>query len=102
LDRGLATRSAHESYYAMLYAARAALSERDESARTHRGTWHMFRIALVEGGSFSSDLFDKAQRAQTTREDADYDAVGLSDEEAEDLFRDATTFVDAVAAELEA
>jgi hypothetical protein len=28
---------------AMLYAARAALSEGDEHARTHRGTWNLFR-----------------------------------------------------------
>jgi uncharacterized protein (UPF0332 family) len=31
------------AYYAMLYAARAALSESDEHARTHRGAWHLFR-----------------------------------------------------------
>jgi uncharacterized protein (UPF0332 family) len=37
------------AYYAMLYAARAALSERDEYARTHRGAWHLFHT----GGSIS-------------------------------------------------
>lgn len=31
------------AYYAMLNAARAALSEDDQHSRTHRGTWHLFR-----------------------------------------------------------
>jgi uncharacterized protein (UPF0332 family) len=39
-DLGLAISAA---YYAILYAARAALSESDEHARTHGGTWHLFR-----------------------------------------------------------
>jgi uncharacterized protein (UPF0332 family) len=38
------------AYYAMLYAARAALSESDVYARTHSGIWHKFRRAFVEGG----------------------------------------------------
>jgi uncharacterized protein (UPF0332 family) len=35
------------AYYAMMYGARAALSERGISAKTHRGTWHEFRVAFV-------------------------------------------------------
>ena len=35
------------AYYAMLYAARAALSEDDESARTHRGRWNAFRLRML-------------------------------------------------------
>jgi uncharacterized protein (UPF0332 family) len=97
LDQGLATRSVHESYFAMLYAARASLSERDESAKTHRGTWHLFRAAFVEGGEFPTELYGRAQRAQTMREGADYDAAPLSAEEAEALHQDAARFVDAVA-----
>ena len=44
------------AYYAMLYGARAALSERDTSAKTHRGTWHEFRGAFVESGRIDADL----------------------------------------------
>lgn len=39
------------AYYSMLYAARAALSEDEENARTHRGTWNRFRIRYVEGAA---------------------------------------------------
>ena len=35
------------AYYAALYAARAALSEQDVHARSHRGTWHEFRQRFV-------------------------------------------------------
>lgn len=35
------------AYYAMLYAARAALSEDDEYARTHGGVWHLFHQRYV-------------------------------------------------------
>ena len=38
--------AANTAYYAMLNAARAALSERGEHAKTHSGTW-----TLVEGAA---------------------------------------------------
>lgn len=98
LERGLATRSVHESYYAMLYAARAALSERDETARTHRGTWHLFRATFVEPHGFDVRLYQCAHQAQTMREGADYDAADVSDREAEDTYRNASGFVEAVEA----
>lgn len=100
LEREFPTRSVHESYYAVLYAARAALSERDQQARTHRGTWHLFRLAFVETGQFEVGLYDRAQRAQSMREDADYDAAGFAPEEAQQLMEDAGRFVDATAAML--
>jgi uncharacterized protein (UPF0332 family) len=39
------------AYYAMLYAARAALSEEDLNARTDGGTWQLFRETFVDRGS---------------------------------------------------
>ncbi|MHB1810392.1 MAG: hypothetical protein ACYCU0_14030 [Solirubrobacteraceae bacterium] len=41
------------AYYAMLYAGRAALSERAVNVRTHRGTWSMGGrlIAVAAGGA---------------------------------------------------
>jgi uncharacterized protein (UPF0332 family) len=62
------------AYYAMLYGARAALSERDTSARTHRGTWHEFRTAFVESGAIDAALAAEVQKLQPEREQADYDA----------------------------
>jgi uncharacterized protein (UPF0332 family)/predicted nucleotidyltransferase len=62
------------AYYAMLYAARAALSERDDYGRTHDGTWFKFRQTFVEReSSFDAQLASRAQRTKTRREDADYE-----------------------------
>jgi integrase len=36
-----------------LFAARAALSERDQDAKTHRGTWSLFHQEFVAGGTFT-------------------------------------------------
>jgi uncharacterized protein (UPF0332 family) len=40
------------AYYGMLYAARAALSERGEYAKTHSGTWTLFSQVFVAPGEF--------------------------------------------------
>lgn len=56
------------AYYAMLYAARAALSERGLNAKTHRGTWAIFRESFVATGLLSAELYEAAQRAQRLRE----------------------------------
>jgi uncharacterized protein (UPF0332 family) len=48
------------AYYSMLYAARAALSEDDENARTHRGMWNLFRIRYVTVDAFDVALFTLA------------------------------------------
>jgi uncharacterized protein (UPF0332 family) len=44
------------AYYAMLYAARAALSEQDRYAKTHSGTWTLFRETFVRDGRFDPAL----------------------------------------------
>jgi uncharacterized protein (UPF0332 family) len=62
------------AYYAMLYTARAALSERDASAKTHKGTWHEFRSAFVQSGEIDAALTAEVQKIQPEREQADYDA----------------------------
>ncbi len=62
------------AYYAMLYSARAALSERNSSAKTHKGTWHEFRSMFVESGAISAELAAEVQKLQPEREQADYDA----------------------------
>ena len=67
--------------YSMLYAARASLSEGGEHARTHRGTWDLFRESYVVTDAFDDALFQLAQQAQTAREGADYEAATPSEEE---------------------
>jgi uncharacterized protein (UPF0332 family) len=86
------------AYYAMLYAARAALSERDTYAKTHSGTWNLFHERFVEGGSFDSELLTNARKVQPKREDADYEAWAAPREEAERVIELAATFLAAVEA----
>lgn len=90
------------AYYAMLYAARAALSEDDEHARTHRGSWHLFRARYVATDAFDASLFTLAQHAQAAREGGDYEAVRPSREEAERYVVGADQFIAAVAQMLDA
>jgi hypothetical protein len=51
-DAGHATTAICTAYYAMLYGARAALSERDRHARSHAGPWALFREELVLARQF--------------------------------------------------
>ncbi|MBD0329753.1 MAG: HEPN domain-containing protein [Thermoleophilia bacterium] len=96
LEAGFEEGAVSAAYYAMLYAARAALSEEDRNARTHRGTWQLFRETFVEPGRFDADLVAAAQRAQGAREGADYDARRVSAEDAERLCAVAERFVAAI------
>jgi uncharacterized protein (UPF0332 family) len=84
------------AYYAMLNAARAALSEDDQSARTHRGTWNAFRIRYVTTDAFDAGLFTMAQHAQAAREGADYAAVTPTGEEASRYVSGAADFIAAI------
>ena len=84
------------AYYAMLNAARAALSENDEQARTHRGTWHRFHDRYVASGAFDEKLHTLATSAQHARERGDYEAVTPHPDEAEEIVDGASAFVTAV------
>jgi uncharacterized protein (UPF0332 family) len=84
------------AYYSMLYAARAALSERDEHARTHRGTWNLFRTTYVVTDAFEAALFTLAQHAQAAREGGDYEAVRPGREEADRYVAGAADFIGAI------
>lgn len=84
------------AYYAMLYAARAALSESDEYARTHRGTWHLFRERYVITDAFDQHLYALAQRAQEARENGDYEAITPSRSEAREIVAATGDFIAAV------
>lgn len=83
LASGHLSGSVSVAYYAMLNGARAALSEDDENARTHRGTWNLFRERYVVTDAFEDDLYRLAQHAQTAREGADYEAITPSEEDAQ-------------------
>lgn len=88
------------AYYAMFYAAKAALSEDDEYARSHRGTWHLFHQRFVATDAFDEDLHALAQRAQKAREGADYEAKTPPQEEAKSYVDGAADFLAAIEAML--
>lgn len=84
------------AYYALLYAARAALSEADRNAKTHRGVWSLFGELFVTTGRFDPELVAAAQRARELREAADYEARSVSRDEAETVLAEADRFLSAV------
>ena len=84
------------AYYAMLYAARAALSEDDAYARTHRGTWHLFHDRYVATDAFDQHLHALAQRAQDAREKGDYEAITPDRSQAEAIVAGTADFIAAV------
>jgi uncharacterized protein (UPF0332 family) len=95
-EADLPENSASEAYQAMFSAAKAALSERDREARSHRGTWSLFEDLFVRPGAFDSRLRDAARNAEELRYDSDYRLGGASQQEATNALADAEEFVDAV------
>jgi uncharacterized protein (UPF0332 family) len=89
------------AYYAALYAARAALSEHDVQARTHRGAWHEFRQRFVVDGSIDAGVATELQRLQAEREQADYDAAEVALTDAQAAIAAAARFIAAVATVLQ-
>jgi uncharacterized protein (UPF0332 family) len=85
----------------MLYAARAALSERDLHAKSHRGTWSLFNEHLVRNGPVDQGIAAKARNAERLRYEADYDAADVDRDTAESVLADAERFVKAVIAALD-
>jgi uncharacterized protein (UPF0332 family) len=81
------------AYYAMLYGARAALSEREIYAKTHRGAWHELRRAFVETGELDGELVAAVQKVQPDREQADYDAWQAPADEARSAIELAKRFL---------
>lgn len=102
LERELLPSAVSAAYYAMLYAARAALSERDRFARTHSGTWQLMREEFVFSDALDEELVRMAQKAQSRREYSDYQAGGFGRRETAEIVSDAGRFVAAIEALLDA
>jgi len=84
------------AYYAMLYAARAALSEEDRYAKTHSGTWQLFRETFVSTQRFGDQLLARAEQTLPLRLGVDYDARPVEREEAETVVDLAARFLQAI------
>lgn len=96
LDAGFPPVAVSAAYYAMFYAARAALSEEDRNAKTHRGVWSLFSETFVATGLFEDALLAEARRIQRLREGGDYDARQVSKLEAAAALEHAGGFVRAI------
>lgn len=96
LDQGFAESASADSYYAVLYAARAALSEADRDARTHGGVWDLFFRLFVDSGRFERGLYAKARQIERVRLDAHYEAREVPLEMAGQVVETAERFVGAV------
>lgn len=96
LDAGGTSGVVGLAYYAMLYAARAALSEEDRNAKTHVGIWNLFHETFVATGRFDRALTAAARETQKIREGADYDALMVPQEQADQIVALAERFVSAI------
>ena len=101
LEQGAYAIAVGAAYYAMLYGARAALSERDRYAKTHRGTWNLVRQTLVADGALPAELVVDAERLAELREAADYDALVVERAQAERAVASADRFLSALGELLE-
>lgn len=88
------------AYYAMLYAARGALSEVEVHAKTHSGTWSEFARAFIASGRIDREVGGLGAATQRAREDADYEAEDFTAKQAGLILDDAERFVAAVEATL--
>jgi len=85
-----------QAYYAMLYAARAALSEEDLYAKTHSGLWSLFSQTFVKPGRFEVELSRPVDDIRRQRELADYEATDPTEAQAADALAHAERFVAAI------
>ncbi|MGH3066852.1 MAG: HEPN domain-containing protein [Gaiellaceae bacterium] len=84
------------AYYAMLYAARAALSEEDLYAKTHAGTWMLFHDTFVVKDRFDEELFGRARKTLPLRLGVDYEAMSVTPHDAEDVVQLAARFIESI------
>jgi len=98
LEAGDPSGAVSAAYYAVLNAARAALSEEDATARTHSGTWHRFYETAVRTQRIDPDPASRARGLQEPRERADYGAWLAEPQDAEAAVGVAADFVEAIAA----
>lgn len=94
LEDGFYSDAVSRAYYAMFYAARALLAEREMYPKTHRGVIAQFGLEFVKAGTFEREIFDLFARAQEDREEADYGLLsGIEEEEARKIVEGATLFL---------
>lgn len=87
------------AYYATFHAVSAALNEAGLSARSHKGTHHLFYQEYVDSGRIDTQYMQILVYLFRSRQDADYTSgATFSLKAATDAVQQAEAFVDAVAA----
>jgi len=97
LDAGFPPASITRSYYAMFYAARALLSSKEVSPKSHGGTLQKLGELFVKPGLLSAEQTAAMGAAMELRQQADYSvsASALDDTKAQEVLAAAGTFVEA-------
>ncbi|MDP3035699.1 MAG: HEPN domain-containing protein [Methanobacteriaceae archaeon] len=86
--------SVSRAYYAMFFAAKALLFEKNIHPKTHRGLISQFGLEFVKKNEFKKELFDLLARAQEDREEADYGLFSNIDQiEAKIIIEGAESFL---------
>lgn len=88
--------SASRAYYAMFYAAEAALLSRDLQFSKHSGVMSFFNKEFVESGTFPAEMSKWLRRAHDTRIRGDYELVSVTEERATTVLSEAKEFVSKV------
>lgn len=97
IDMGAYRDSINRSYYAIFTAARALLAERGIDFKKHSAVIGYFRREYIKTGVFDTKFSDYIGKAFSFRNDCDYgDFVIVSREQAEEQYRRAVEFVEAV------
>lgn len=99
LGHGDAESSVSRSYYAMFFAAEAALMTKQLAFSSHKGVIAGFGEHFVRPGVFPSTMGRDLARAQDKRLIGDYDATPrIARDDAAETLRQAREFVERVAA----
>lgn len=97
LDDGDPESCVSRAYYAMLFAAEAALLEEGIETSSHRGVITMFGRHLVQDGPLPGVMGRRLSTTMQKRQVSDYDPrPGIGDDEARDVLDDAREFLDRI------
>ncbi len=96
IDNGHFGISASRAYYAMFYAAQAALLHLDMQFRKHSAVISAFNKELVKSGTLPASLFKSLRNSFDLRLDSDYGLVPVSREEALTVIQEADNFISTV------
>ena len=99
LEAGDPNAAVSASYYAMLYAARAALNEAGKAPKSHSGVQHQLHKTYVQDGPLDAHYHSLLSQAEDDRLDADYElSPSFTAEKAEQWIARAEDFVETIEA----